>query len=224
MKKLIPVALLGVLLMTACSNAPDDNPILSATAETPPTVESTPQPSEMIEAAPEANEADEQSTVSVGAIVRGSMLPDWESDFSVDGFISFDRLAWHIENAGSDFRMIGTQPLEFSDGRFVLSIDQSASTHPEFVTRPFTIFDANRSVSVSDVGVNDFHMRNNAVDRTLAIRIWDTFAILDDISDISEITGAADRVRMMNSRRDARSSAHERALNERKRQIEELFY
>ncbi|MCL2371259.1 hypothetical protein FWC63_00745 [Candidatus Saccharibacteria bacterium] len=201
MKKifLITTLLAIVALLAACGGDEKDIPYTpNLNAATP----STPAPN-----APTSPDGDEDSTNTGGqtGIVRGSLLPNWERDFSADGFIGFDQFIQQAQNEGSEFRLISARPLEFTDGRFIVAVDTEQYR--------LVVYNADRNANVSEGAISSFNMRDNGIDRALAIRIWDVLTVLGEVSSFDEVADVVVFRRMTTTRRDMRTLAHQEALN-----------
>jgi len=178
-----------LILLTACGRTPDEDD--DRFSELP--VIDTSFSEAITEAASAANDPQNDvdditpsSNPIVLANVIGDAVPNWEADFSRDGFISLERFAWHVENAGSSFRMISTDPLEFSDGRYIISFDRQRVNIADM--HSWAIFSTDRSIVHDDgvFGVSPVHLRGNFIDRTFALMLWTDFTTLSQMQDIGE--------------------------------------
>ena len=112
-------------------------------------------------------------------------FPDWGSDFTPDRFISLERFAWHLEEAGNSFSLISTDPIKFTNGYVVVYILHDALIGgPQIRTQ--NLNGSNDSFVGGGSSALSFQIAEGNLGWLLAEHLW----IVMDIGDTSTDTSA----------------------------------
>ena len=148
-------------------------------------------------------------------------FPDWNSDFS-QGLIPLERFVWHLAAAGSTFRHINTEPLEFANQYIVVYFQpgiMGATVGGVNVRNPdgSGVASMRSFIEIGDGPVGQTTNGEMALGLELAQYLWDTMAIANTFT--SSDTFMANFMSIYSDRLNSRNKRHNE-LQELHRRLE----
>jgi hypothetical protein len=136
-------------------------------------------------------------------------FPNWNSDFSADGFIEFDRFAWYLSQISNSFLLTSWSPLWFANDYLLVFYEPEGERSWGEIRVRSVNGNENRTTTF---GYNSERQINlTAMNRELAEHFWDVLVIANNYTAIDALM--TDFVDALTDRQQARLANHNETLD-----------